>query len=401
MFDLGGGTFDVSILEIFEGVIEVRSSAGDNRLGGEDFNEAIIDLFLARNPTLGGPAAKNDPPLYQRMREQAERVRRALSQSDTARFELSWRDASHPCEITAAQFEAQAAPLIARLREPVLRALRDSSLRPEALDEIVLIGGSTRMPLVRRTVTRMFGRFPNSQVNPDEAVALGAAIQAGLKARDAALREVIVTDVCPYSLGVSTAAKLAGGGIETGLFSTIIERNTVIPASREDVYSTMVNNQKHVLFGIFQGEDRHVVNNVKIGELEIPMPRGPAGQEVVCRFSYDINGLLEVDLIVPKTGEKRQLVINDDEDGSDDAIEARRAALAALKVHPRDTDAVRATTARAERCWGTFLGEQRAMLEMHIRHFEGVIAGQNPLEVERARLALESVLDQLEGEAFL
>jgi molecular chaperone HscC len=351
VFDLGGGTFDVSILELFEGVIEVRASTGDNRLGGEDFNAALVQIMrhkFARE----WARDKDDPALAAKLNVAAEQARRALTDTSEVTMSLVWKDEAFACPITTEAFEHEAEPLLKRLREPVLRALRDSGVRADTLNQVVMVGGATRMPVVRRAVTRMFGRFPATTVNPDEAVAVGAAIQAALKSRDAALKEVVLTDVCPYTLGVETSHRQPDGSRRHGLFAPIIERNTVVPTSRSHVFSTADDNQLKVTFRIFQGESRLVADNILLGEVTIPVPRAPAGEiGIDCRFSYDINGLLEVDLHVPKTGERRDLVIVDDEDISPEELEHRRAALAQLKQHPREADANRAAMARAERCF--------------------------------------------------
>src|SRR6185369_4113178 len=254
VFDLGGGTFDVSILEIFEGVIEVRASTGDNHLGGEDFNDLLVARMLARFKGDWGDSARHDDALVQRLRVAAERARRQLTDQPAATMTVVWHDRTYEQQVTQEEFEKLAAGLLARLRDPVLKSLRDSEIPADSLKEIVLVGGATRMPIVRRVVTRMFGRFPSMTVHPDEAVALGAAIQAGLKARDSALKEVAVTDVCPYTLGVDVAERGPNGVLRTGIFSPVIERNIVVPASRVKHFSTMVSGQQKVVFNIFQGE---------------------------------------------------------------------------------------------------------------------------------------------------
>ena len=402
VFDLGGGTFDVSVLEIFEGVIEVRASTGDNRLGGEDFNEVLVTLMRDRFAANWGPIGRSNAALYQKLRETAERARRTLGGGGEATMSVVWQDRPFELTVDPATFETKADFLITRLREPVMRALRDSDIRPEALSEIILIGGATRMPIVRKAVARMFGRFPNASVNPDEAVALGAAVQAGLKARDAALREVVLTDVCPYSLGVDTSVQLPGGGRESGVFAPIIERNTAVPVSRSKVFGTIADNQPTIRFGIFQGEARLVADNVQIGAIEVNAARGPAGQPVECRFSYDINGLLEVDVLVFGTKERKQLIISDpDDDVSPDEFDRRRSALAALKTHPRDSEANRATLARAERCWQDFLGDKRDYVGQLITDFQAALDTQDVRVAERGRKALDEALDGLEGASFL
>jgi molecular chaperone HscC len=258
------------------------------------------------------------------------------------------------------------------------------------------------MPMIRRAVARMFGRFPNSSIDPDQAVALGAAIQAALKSRDSALKEVVLTDVCPYSLGVETAHTRPDGSTELGLFAPVIERNTVIPASRVELFSTMADNQKFVRVKIYQGESRYTQHNVHLGELEVPMPPGPAGQGIECRFSYDINGLLEVDIHVPASGERQQLVLIDpDREISEAEVQIRREALAKLKVHPRDTESIRAMLARAERVWEQSLAEQRGSVGEMIDQFQAVLNGQDPRAVEHAYREFGDALDRIEGETYL
>lgn len=402
IFDLGGGTFDVSVLEIFESIIEVRSSTGDNHLGGEDFNEVLITMMRDHFAKTWGEATRNNDKLYQRLREQAERARRALSSEDSATMSVIWQDEAYEFTVSAGQYETAIEPLLIRLRDPVLRSLRDSNIRADALSEIILIGGATRMRAIRKTVAKMFGRLPNTSINPDEAVALGAAVQAGLKARDQALSEVVITDVCPYSLGVNTGRTLPDGTYESGIFTPIIERNTVIPASRIKSFSSSYANQKTVTFSIYQGEARMVADNVKIGEISVPIPRGPEGQPIECRFSYDINGLLEVDIHLPEKGTKWQMVISDPETQIDPgALEKRRIALAALKVHPRDEEANRSVLARAERCWQDSLGEKRNYVDELISQFKQALGTQEPRTVERARSDFTLALDQIEGASFL
>jgi molecular chaperone HscC len=403
VFDLGGGTFDVSIVEVFEGVVEVRASSGDNRLGGEDFNELLVQHVRPKLDSAGKLAGADPVVLQELLRAAAERTRRKLSESDEAEFAIVWQGEQFAVNLTAADFETAAEPLLKRLRDPVLRSLRDSSIRVESLSEVVLVGGSTRMPVVRRAITRMFGRFPNATVHPDHAVALGAAVQAGLLARSEALEEVRLTDVCPFTLGVDHAEPDGRGGWRTGLFSPIIDRNTAIPASRMNYYNTVSDNQRELRFGIYQGEAREVSGNVKLGEVRVPIPAKPAGEVMVeCRFSYDTSGLLEVDVNVPGTTTSRNLVIMDDADPLTDAqLAARRDALAALKLHPREESENMAVLARAARCYEGFIGDRRDAVGHWIGAFENALATQDPRTIKEARARLVEALDEIEGERFL
>jgi molecular chaperone HscC len=403
VFDLGGGTFDVSIVEIFEGIIEVRASAGDNHLGGEDFNQVLIDDFYTALGSDLGPRPRDKAALHERIREQAERARRELTRQPSATMTVTWNDRQFEHSVDTDRFEQLCSPLITRLREPVLRALRDGGIHAEKLTEIVLVGGATRMPIVRRAVARMFGRLPGLGPNPDEAVAVGAAVQAGLKARDAALKEVVMTDVCPYTLGVDVAERRSDGTIRTGIFAPIIERNTVVPASRFKTFSTISPEQQSVRFKIFQGEAPRVEDNIALGDIEIPVPVQRAGTvQVEVRFTYDINGLLEVDVKVPQTGETRELVLTGAQsDLSPAEIEERRRALAAIKVPPRETETNRAALARLARCYEHFLGERREAIAELLRQFEAVMDTQEPRAIEQARNDLLEVLDDLEGTTYL
>lgn len=402
VFDLGGGTFDVSIVEIFDGIIEVRASAGDNRLGGEDFNDLIVAMARAAiDPDAMLGRGKSAEYFNQAMRAAAERTRRKLSEADSAEFSCVWNGEPLTTTITADAFEEAAAGLLQRLRDPVLRSMRDSGIATDSLSEVVLVGGATRMSIVRKAVTRMFGRFPNTRLHPDHAVALGAAVQAALKERDAALDEIRLTDVCPFTLGVDTLVRGHHGTAQQGVFAPIIERNTVLPASRVHYFSTVADNQPSVVFNVFQGEARQAWDNVHLGECEIAVPPRPAGQVAVhVRFSYDASGLLEVDISVPESGLHRHWIVSEGDPGAD-SLEQRRTALAAIKVHPRDQAANTATLARAERCFEDFIGDRRAQIGEMLAAFHGVLERQDTREIDLMRGQIDAALDQIEGERFL
>lgn len=308
VFDLGGGTFDVSIVEMFDGIVEVRASAGDNRLGGDDFDEVLVKLV---EPLLENGEALNSLPAGQRralLNLAAERTRRALTSAEAAKFRIVVGDMPVTATVTTDAFEEAAAGLVKRLRDPVIRALRDCHIDAKTLSDIVLVGGATRMPVVRKALTRMFGRFPNATVHPDHAVALGAAIQAGLASGGAGLEEIRITDVAPFTLGVGTATRDAHGRFHEDIFAPIIESNTSVPVSRMEQFCTLADNQKQVTFPIYQGEARDVKKNVKLGELTVPVPPRPAGEVAVdVRFTYDTSGLLDVDVSVPVNGTSRTL----------------------------------------------------------------------------------------------
>lgn len=398
VFDLGGGTFDVSIVEMFDGIVEVRASAGDNRLGGDDFDAVLAKLV---EPTLLASEAFEGLSVTRRdalMKLAAERTRRVLSTAEKAEFVVSVDGKSAGTIVTTEAFEEAAAGLVRKLRDPVIRALRDCHIDVKSLSDIVLVGGATRMPVVRKALTRMFGRFPNSTVHPDHAVALGAAIQAGLLSGGEGLEEIRITDVAPFTLGVNTATRDQLGIFHDDIFAPIIERNTPVPVSRMERFYTLGDNQRQVTFAIYQGEARDVKKNVKLGELTVPVPPRPAGEvQVDVRFTYDTSGLLDVDVAVPATGLTRNLVIVDEDDRrSQKDISESRKRLEKLKVHPREEADNVAMLARAERAYEGFTGHVRDVIGHALTQFQGALEKQDPRLIADARDALGRLLDEID-----
>ncbi|MCF5163756.1 Hsp70 family protein [Pseudomonas congelans] len=395
VFDLGGGTFDISILELFDGVMEVRASAGDNFLGGEDFDRLLVEHFLTlHRDERDFPGKEQVTPS---LRREAERVRKALGQENSVDFVLRHADREWRKTITQEQISDLFAPLLTRLRAPIERALRDAKIRVADLDEILLVGGTTRMPLIRKLAAGMFGRFPALTLNPDEVVAQGAAIQAALKQRDAALEEVVLTDVCPYTLGIETT-QYVFNGYQSGHYLPIIERNSVVPVSRVRTVNTIADNQEHVLLKIFQGESRLVKDNIALGELNIPVPKAKAGEvELDVRFTYDNNGLLEADVRIPMTGENHKLVIeNNPGVMTPTEIRERLKVLEALKVHPREQQVNTHLTARLERLYQEYLGEARETIGVWAAQFQRVLETQNDRQINELRKQLEQQADRFE-----
>lgn len=395
VFDLGGGTFDVSILEMFEGVMEVRASAGDNMLGGEDFAQLIAEQAFVEGIPDG---ARNDPRFMQRLSASSEAAKRELSASGAARFAVEWQGSAVTVAIDNDRFEKLAQPLLNRLWRPIERALRDARIRAADLDNVVLAGGATRMPMIRALVTRMFGRFPATGIHPDEVVALGAAVQAGLKMKDKALDDRVMTDVCPYTLGTEVVRQLDKGPHTPGFYAPVIERNSVVPVSRVQRFVPASPQQKQIRIAVYQGESRLVRDNVALGELVVPVEPGAGhASGVDVRFTYDVNGLLEVEVTVVATGAKRQLVIESAEAHMEPAEIARRLeALSALKVHPRDTLENRALLARAERLFEQLLGERRNHLGESIHRFEQVLSTQETRTISREAAAFRELLQTIE-----
>jgi molecular chaperone HscC len=397
VFDLGGGTLDVSILEMFDGVVEVRSSTGDNWLGGEDFLEVLIKDFETR--CLPEEAAGLSALDRAQLRRKLDVAKCTLSTSPEVTLEAVVPGQTTPWHMTQDRFALLCETLQQRMRTPLERAVRDAKLKPSDIDEIVLVGGASRMPMVVQMVTRMMGRLPLRHVNPDHAIALGAACAAGLRARHQKLKEVVLTDVCPYTLGTEVGRELHNGKIDSGYFHPIITRNQPVPISREDVFYPVTDQQTMLALGVYQGESPYVRNNIKLGELSVPMGKVVAGQTrgARVRFTYDVSGILQVEAWDLITGKRYELVLQQGETAmSPEEIAQRIAALDALKTHPRNQQENQALLARAERIYEEYIYD-REDVQRWISMFKQVLDTQDVALVAEHRSALRDRLDALEG----
>ncbi|MED4461688.1 Hsp70 family protein [Metabacillus fastidiosus] len=395
VFDLGGGTFDVSILELFEGIMEVKSIAGDNFIGGEDFTNLLFSYFIE---SMKIDIDTLDANARSAIFKQAELCKRELGRNQSAVMTFNHDDKVYEVEINRSLFEKISTPLIMKLRHPVERALRDASLRIEDIDAVILIGGATRMPIVKTIVSKMFGRLPFSNIHPDEAVGIGTAIQVALKERNETLQELILTDVCPFTLGTSISKRVTNNEVEDGYFFPIIERNTPIPVSRVEKFHTVNDLQTNILVDVYQGESRYVKNNLKIGEMMVEVPPAPAGiQEIDVRYTYDLNGLLEVEVTILSTGEKKMMIIEQNSGNlTEEEINARMEELKSIKIHPRERTENRLLLAKGERLYEEALGERRQEIAFLLEGFERVLATQNEHDIKKAAQLLKKELDVLE-----
>lgn len=397
VFDLGGGTFDVSILELFHNILEVRAVAGDNYLGGEDFTKMIRDLFLKDTGLSEEELDRRELGL---LRKQAEQCKLAFATESSFMMNCQIKGEVKTALITRGRFEKRCEPLLDRIKKPVKKSLSDAKIKISDIDEIVLVGGGTKLRLVRKYVAKLFKKMPNTSVNPDEAVALGAAIQAAMKERREAIKEVILTDVCPFTLGTEVVVGRGKDKHEAGYFAPIIERNTTIPASRTEQFRTVYDQQTKLNIHILQGESRFAANNISLGNLEVEVPPNKAGAEVIdITYTYDINSLLEVEVKVVSTGEIKKMIIKNQEvDMTDEEIEARMKELSYLKIHPKDQEENQLLLLRGERLYEENTGEVRLRIEYELREFEKVLNERNEVEIANARKVLKDVLDEIDEE---
>lgn len=390
VFDLGGGTLDVSLVERFGNVVSVTAVSGDNRLGGADFDLAVARGFCE-------DCGLEFDVLTPRQREflirQAETCKMALTHQEMVVMSVDDGCISAALTLSNEWLIRKCGALFRRMTAPVQRVFLDSGVSLQELDELVMVGGSSRMPAVRRYIARTLHKEPVRDSRPDTAVALGAGICAGMKARAGDLRELILTDVCPFTLGVARYNASEPG---RDLMSPIIERNSVLPSSKMGVYCTVRDNQDMVDVRVFQGEHRYCEDNAFLGRLQLPVPPARRGEQSVrIRFTYDINGLLEVEA-VNEAGRAERLVLQNRDMTAEEA-ERRLKELSRLKLHPREQEEYRAMAARGERLYAVTVGPLREQVGSLLDWYQRVLSTQEGLKIAKATRRLDRFFDQAEA----
>ncbi len=392
VFDLGGGTFDVSVLELYHNILEVRAVAGDNYLGGEDFTQEMAKLFLHKTKLQMSQLSEKEQV---RLMKAAEKAKCAINEESSVTMSFLYQEEMKEAVITVKEYEEACEELLMKIREPVKKSLADAGLKLSDIDEVILIGGATRLNIVRDFLIRLFRKFPDTKLNPDETVALGAAIQAAMKERREEVKEVILTDVCSFTLGTEVVVEYDEGKYEDGRFCPIIERNTVIPASRTERLYTVRDNQTSVRVRVLQGESRFARNNLYLGELEIEVPKNLKGREAIdVTYTYDINSLLEVEVKGVSNGISKKLIIKGaDNQMTDEEIAKRMEELSYLKIQPRDHEENRLVLLRAERMYEESLGDRRQIIDRYITEFEAALKRGDHDEIREAREMLNEILE--------
>ena len=410
VYDLGGGTFDISILELGEGVFEVKSTNGDTHLGGDDFDQAVMDWLVKEFKQAEGIDLSKDAMALQRLKEAAERAKCELSSSSQSEINLPFisADADGPkhlnLTLTRSRFEQLVDDLVERTVEPCRKAIADAGLSASDIDEVILVGGSTRIPAVQAKVKELFGKEPNRSVNPDECVAMGAAIQGGVLGGDENLTDVVLLDVTPLSLGIETLG---------GVFTRLIDRNTTIPVKKSQVFSTAEDNQSVVDIHVLQGEREMAQANKSVGRFQLtgipPAPRGVPQVEVT--FDIDANGILHVTAKDKATGKEQSIVIQASSGLSDDEIDrmVQDAEAHASEDKSRrelvdaknNADSLLYTARKTLKDLGDKVDESgRTKVEGAISDLEGVLDTEDPSVLKTRTETLQQALSEVASKAY-
>lgn len=387
VIDFGGGTLDVSVVDCFENIIEIIAIAGDNRLGGDDIDAAIVSSFLQTNGFTAKQLSAQEQAI---LLQKAKQAKVQLSGSKEMSLRCQLQGNYYSMSITPESMREICAPLFQRIKSTISRALKESKVPPAELSDILLVGGSAKFTTFVEYIQNLFGVTPIVAKNTDEIVAYGACLCASIKER--ALRDIVMTDVCPFSLGVATYHSQQDTNPH---MAVLIPRSSLLPISHRSCFFTLTNNQRQILCQIYQGENYYVRDNLKIGELTVDVPPGPAGKHfVTITFTYDIDGILHVEAESSGGQIITTVILNSNLSLSDAEIKAKTKALEALRHEADGTEEDKLILARLERLFAEFLDEQRDYVRYLIASFSQVLESGDRIKLkkERKRIQKETLL---------
>ena len=385
VFDFGGGTLDVSLVDCFDTMVEIVSVAGNNRLGGDDFDRLIAEHFLREHGVARQQLRAQE---YAVLLKQAERCKKLLSEQEEVVMHAMVGDQVYESTYTMDRLFEESKALLKEIRQVIGRALKDGKMTIHDVDLVVMAGGSSKMPLIQKYIRHLFHKAPMVQGNCDELIALGLGLVCGVKERKEEIKDYILTDICPFSLGVATINE---ADPDRAYMANIINRNTVLPCSRVRRFYTASDQQDYVVVEVHQGENTYAQDNLLLGKIEISVPPKPKGKEAVdVRFTYDINGILVVDTRVVSTGVVKTHIISQKIPEAE--LEERVRELEKLKVHPRDLSENQQMMERLEALYQEVYPEQKEQVQQMIRTFEEFLDGQNPRQIQGYRRYLEKAV---------
>ena len=393
VFDFGGGTLDVSMVDCFDNVVEILAVGGDNYLGGSDFDRAIADAFYKECDMTESALTMEERAIVE---ERAMLCKQELTEHETAAMRVELRGQEYRMDLSRVKLIEVSERLFVRMRAPIQRVLTDAKKTMGGVDAVVLVGGSCKMPVVQKFLAHTLGRVDISVVNPDYMIALGVGVYAGIKERNEDIKDMLLTDICPFSLGTAVYNEAEPDRL---LNDIVIERNTALPASREIIVTTVYDRQTKVQVKVYQGETMYAEDNLFLGKMELHVPPAPKGeQKVSIRYTYDINGILVVDVTVLSTGVAKQMVIRNQEIRmSEQEIAKKLKELDKLKIHPREEEENKALLARAERLYCETTGGMREEIEFRTRYFNELLAKQDTYCLQRGRRQFEQFLTYIES----
>ena len=389
VFDFGGGTLDVSIVDCFDTMVEILAVSGDNHLGGDDFNEAVADGFLREHQLQRENLSEKE---YAILLRQAEKCKIALSTEQEVKMTAVLGGQTYQSVYTNERMMRESSAVWKRIQTVLRRALRDSRVEVEDIDAVILAGGSGKMPLVQSYMEQLFDQTPLVTGFSDQLIARGLGLVCGVMERKDEVRDYILTDICPFTLGTGVNNE---ADPKHPYMSAIIERNSILPCSKIRGFSTAADYQSEVKIEILQGEEPYAEDNVQLGVVTVAVPKKKKGMESVdVRFTYDINGILEVEVTVVSTGKSVKKVLSQNMDEKE--IAKRMKQLEKLKVHPKDMTENQLILERLQALYEEALPETRDRLMYHIRNFESTLAEQDPRRIRKYREFLEHMIASLE-----
>lgn len=389
VFDFGGGTLDVSLVDSFDNIIEIQAISGDNRLGGKDFNALIAyDICVQNNISWDKLSSQTKAILLR----EAEQVKIKLTDEENVAIELRIDGKEYSYELDNQRLIDLSGELFTGIRKALTRMMNERMVTPDDISRVIMVGGSSKMPVVRQFISKLFQGKISDSGNPDEIVCIGTGVVCGIKQRKDKIKDIVISDICPFTLGVNTLGDI---------MSPIISRNQVLPCSNMHLFTTVYDYQEEIVFVVYQGEDRIASRNLPLAKLSLAVPPKPKGQVVVTvRFSYDINGLFDIDVDCLDTGEHIHRELHNFGKMTEEEIQARKAVLEKMKIHPREEERNKCILERANALYIECNSKQQEFLTRAINYFEEALNRRSAIAIERAYRTFTVQLTMLETSMF-